>query len=198
MDIMERLELSVNKFIILSLFFAFSCSQKEETNSVYYNQDSLQLVSKRGFLFSDDTLFTGLLYQIFPHSSDTVFIKSYFKGKEHGIWIHYYQNGQIALKRLFINGSKEGDYKEWWENGKLKLHYIFKDDEYEGSNKEWNEKGVLVKEMNYEKGHEKGSQKVWYDNGKIKANYTIKNGRRYGLLGTKNCQNSTDSLFSSF
>jgi antitoxin component YwqK of YwqJK toxin-antitoxin module len=49
--------------------------------------------------------------------------------------------------------------------------------------------------LNYQKGHEEGEQKWWYDNGKIKANYIIKDGRRYGLLGTKNCINVSDSIF---
>ena len=49
--------------------------------------------------------------------------------------------------------------------------------------------------MNYVKGHEEGSQKMYYDNGKIRSNYTIIAGRRYGLLGTKNCVNVADSVF---
>jgi antitoxin component YwqK of YwqJK toxin-antitoxin module len=49
--------------------------------------------------------------------------------------------------------------------------------------------------MNYKKGHEDGQQQWWYDNGKIKANYIIKNGRRYGLRGTKKCINVSDSIF---
>ena len=73
--------------------------------------------------------------------------------------------------------------------------YVFVNDEYEGTCREWSSDGLLVKEMNYLKGHEEGSQRWWYDNGKIKANYIIKQGRRYGLLGTKNCMNVSDSIF---
>ena len=47
--------------------------------------------------------------------------------------------------------------------------------------------------MNYYNGKEQGSQKVWYNNGKIKSNYVVKDGRRYGLLGTKNCTNVKDT-----
>jgi antitoxin component YwqK of YwqJK toxin-antitoxin module len=49
--------------------------------------------------------------------------------------------------------------------------------------------------MNYVMGHESGAQQQFYTDGKIKANYTIIDGRRYGLLGTKNCVNVSDSIF---
>jgi len=75
------------------------------------------------------------------------------------------------------------------------LTYQFEDDEYEGTCREWNESGRLITEMNYHRGYESGSQKVWYDNGKIKSNYVMESGRRYGLLGTKNCVNVSDSIF---
>lgn len=105
-----------------------------------------------------------------------------------------YPSGKIRELRYFENGKKVGDYKTWWENGKLQSHYVFKDDEYEGTCREWNENGILIREMNYHKGHETGSQKQWYDDGKVRSNYVIINGRRYGLLGTKNCINVSDSL----
>jgi len=49
--------------------------------------------------------------------------------------------------------------------------------------------------MNYKNGYEDGRQEQYYDNGKVKANYIMMSGRRYGLLGTKNCVNVTDSVF---
>ena len=77
----------------------------------------------------------------------------------------------------------------------MQQHYLFSNDEYEGTCREWNEAGRLVKEMNYKAGYEAGSQRSWYDNGRIRANYVIEDGRRYGLLGTKNCVNVSDSIF---
>jgi hypothetical protein len=40
-------------------------------------------------------------------------------------------------------------------------------------------------------------QTWWYDNGKVKSNYRIIEGRRFGLLGTKNCINVSDSIFNN-
>ena len=104
-------------------------------------------------------------------------------------------NGEMMQERSYSRGKKTGDYKSWWPNGKKKLHYRFANGEYEGTCQEWNENGRLVQEMNYKNGHEEGSQKMYYDNGKIRSNYTIIKGRRYGLLGTKNCINVADSVF---
>ncbi len=112
-------------------------------------------------------------------------------------WKKYYEGGKIKETRRFSLGKKTGDYIAWWPNGSKQLHYFFIDDEYEGNCKEWNEKGLLTKDMNYKKSKEEGLQRWWYDNGKIKANYFIKGGRRYGLLGTKNCINVSDSIFKN-
>ena len=78
-----------------------------------------------------------------------------------------------------------------WE---LQSSFLFKDDEYEGECSEWNEKGILIRRMHYARGHESGAQQQWYDDGSIRSNYVIIKGRRFGLLGTKNCVNVSDSL----
>ena len=92
-------------------------------------------------------------------------------------------------------GVKKGDHFFYFPSGQLKFHYQLENDVYHGFKKAWSPKGKLISCLNFKYGYEEGSQKVWYDNGKIKNNYIIKNGRRYGLLGTKNCINVKDSIF---
>ena len=91
-------------------------------------------------------------------------------------------------------GKKEGIHIGYWEDGSLAFEYNLKDDEYNGSLKEWNRNGQIIKSFNYVNGYENGSQKLWFDNGEVRSNYVIKNNRRYGLLGTKNCINVSDSI----
>ena len=55
---------------------------------------------------------------------------------------------------------------------------------------------MLLRVSNYKNGYEHGQQKIWYPDGRIKSNYIIKNGRRYGLLGIKNCINVSDSIIN--
>ena len=60
---------------------------------------------------------------------------------------------------------------------------------YEGDVKVWYPDGSLFQHFKYKKGHEDGAQKVWKSDGRIKANYVVRDGRRYGLTGVKNCIN---------
>lgn len=200
-DIMVRPERLVIKALLLTLLFSLlRCSANEKSNNTpleIVNADSAHITMRNGELYENDSLFSGILLTYYPETSDTAEISSYRNGREDGEWRKYYPKNILKEKRHFANGLKTGELLGWWENGNKKLHYFFESDEYSGTCREWNEEGLLTKQMNYEAGHEEGAQQWWYDNGKIKANYIIKDGRRYGLLGTKNCINVPDSVFKN-
>lgn len=80
----------------------------------------------------------------------------------------------------------------WWSNGNQKFIYHFSDGLQKGVSKEWFESGQLLREMHYANGQEEGSQKMWNEDGSIRANYVVKNGRRFGLIGLKNCKSVND------
>ena len=159
------------------------------------NSADKRITNENGSIFFNKQPFNGILYTLYPTTADTATISSYLNGKEDGEWKKFYRGGRLNEQREFKSGKKTGKLLSWWPNGNKQFHYLFMNDEYEGTCREWNEEGKLTKEMNYSKGHEEGLQRWWYDNGKIKANYIIKEGRRYGLLGTKNCINVSDSIF---
>ena len=150
-----------------------------------------------GILMEGGTPFSGTLFTLFAETYDTSEIANYYNGKEDGEWKKFYPSKKLREKRFFKDGSKTGEYLVWWENGNQQMQYFFVADEYQGICKEWSQTGFLNKIMTYKKGHEDGHQQWWYDNGKIKANYMIIDGRRYGLLGTKNCVNVSDSIFKN-
>ena len=106
-----------------------------------------------------------------------------------------YPNGQLMEYREFRNNMKNGKQIAYWDNGNKRFEYIAKNDVSEGELKEWDFNGKLFHLAHYKNGQEEGVQKLWYENGKIRANYIILHGRRYGLLGTKNCKNVSDSIF---
>lgn len=130
----------------------------------------------------------------YPGTKDTAVVTYFLNGKEQGRWVKYHPNGKIREERFFDQGKKVGLMRTWWEDGQLQSSFSFKDDEYEGECSEWNEKGILIRRMHYARGHESGAQQQWYDDGSIRSNYVIIKGRRFGLLGTKNCVNVSDSL----
>ena len=107
----------------------------------------------------------------------------------------YYPNNKLMELREFRNNMKNGKQIAYWDNGNKRFEYIAKNDVSEGELKEWDFNGKLFHLAHYKNGQEEGVQKLWYENGKIRANYIILQGRRYGLLGTKNCKNVSDSIF---
>ena len=183
-----------NSLNILLITFCFSCTGDQNVKMHSLNQKEVELSQVRGILYANEQVFSGTLYTLYENSTDTLSVRSFLDGKEHGTWKKFFSDGNLEESRHFMNGKKVDIYDAWWSNGQQKLSYQFLNDEYNGTNSEWNMTGLLISEMNYKMGHEEGPQKVWYDNGKIKSNYVVKNGRRYGLLGTKNCVNAADSI----
>jgi antitoxin component YwqK of YwqJK toxin-antitoxin module len=107
----------------------------------------------------------------------------------------WYPNKMLMEERSFLNGMKNGRQTAYWDNGNKRFDFVAVNDRYEGELKEWDYNGKLFHLAHYKNGQEEGVQKLWYENGKIRANYIIIQGKRYGLLGTKNCKNVADSIF---
>jgi antitoxin component YwqK of YwqJK toxin-antitoxin module len=187
-----------NKIFFAIILFLFArCTQTRQGNEMqkFINSFDAGLKMQNGIAYYNNEIFSGTVYSLFPGTNDTAVISNFSNGKEHGNWKKFFATHLLKEQREFDNGKKTGNYIAYWENGKQQLHYSFLNDEYEGSCREWNRDGNLIKEMNYKTGHEEGPQKMFYDNGKVRSNYMIINGRRYGLLGTKNCVNVSDSIF---
>ncbi|QBN20683.1 toxin-antitoxin system YwqK family antitoxin [Flavobacterium nackdongense] len=150
---------------------------------------------KNDTVFVNNKKYSGFLYELQSNNKDTISIKGYYNGLETGVSKKWYADRKIMEERYYLDGKKNGTQIAFWENGNKKFEFKAINDIYEGEMKEWNVNGKLIHLANYKNGQEEGSQKLWYDNGKIRANYVIINGRRYGLLGTKNCRNVSDSIF---
>ena len=52
---------------------------------------------------------------------------------------------------------------------------------------EWYENGQPATTRHFQHGHEEGAQQSWTANGTLFSNYVVKDGRRYGLWGSKPC-----------
>lgn len=193
-----------NLNLIIPLFLICSCSHNKSKEVIFLNQmipkkyilqSSLNIETKSGSVFFDNKKFSGFLYQLHSNNKDTLFIQGYYNGLESGLSKKWYSNKKIMEVRNYLDGKKNGKQIVFWENGNKKFEFMARNDAYEGEMKEWSMDGKLIHIGNYKNGQEEGTQKLWYDNGKIRANYVIKNGKRYGLLGTKNCSNVSDSIF---
>ena len=196
---MEHQARFLNSGMLILLLMLFTGCKQPGKHAVEYktiNATSPGLKAVNGIIYCNDQLFNGTVFALFPNTNDTAAIMNFHNGKENGVWKKKYSKNSLEEIREFKDGKKIGEYMAWWPNGNKKLQYEFKDGEYEGSCYEWNESGQLTKHANYKAGYEDGLQQIFYDNGKIHSNFVVVNGRRYGLLGTKNCVNVSDSIFN--
>jgi antitoxin component YwqK of YwqJK toxin-antitoxin module len=205
MELQEQFPINIKPcgFFAGVLLLIFSC-QKEyskrnenaEQTSVFTSipLDSTSFELKSDTLYYLSKKYSGRVFLLAENKEDTLFVSEYAKGVLHGRQRKWYESGKIAEERFYKNGAKDGVQISFWENGKKRFEFIAKQDAYEGKMFEWDENGMLSHEGNFKNGQEEGIQKMWYANGKIRSNYVIKNGRRYGLLGTKNCKNVDEDL----
>jgi len=193
-----------NKIFVLGFsftacgFFLLQCSQEKKHASFILqkiNAETIALQTTQGITYINNQPATAFLYRLYPNG-DSAFAVSYINGKTTGQSRYWYDDTKLKETRNFVQGKQEGEARGWWPNGQPSFVYHFLIDQYEGNLKEWSASGILCRDMNYKNGQEEGEQRLWYDNGQLRSNYVIRDGRRYGLLGTKNCINVSDSIFN--
>ncbi len=191
--------------LFFSIFFMWSCNLSKEKDFVAAKTSQIPKVfvsnTSKDLTFRSDTAFVfnkpfdGFIYELDANTNDLIASSGYINGLLSGVKKKWY-NGYVPMEeRYYLYGAKNGKQIVYWENGKKKFEFIAKNDAYEGELKEWNISGNLIHLANFKDGQEEGTQKMWYDNGKIRSNYVMRKGKRYGLLGTKNCVNVSDSIF---
>jgi antitoxin component YwqK of YwqJK toxin-antitoxin module len=181
-------------FVLPFLFF-IACEPAAKTISkpMKYDASRTDIRTRGGITRIGQEPLSGIVYAL-GTNGDTELVIPYENGREHGMAKAFYPNGRLKEIRYFVHGKKEGRHYGWYENGARRYEYFFSADEYNGPYREWLPDGRLLLSLNFLAGHENGLQQTWFEDGTVKSNYIIKNGRRYGLLGTKNCVNVADSV----
>lgn len=187
-----------------SILLICFCTQNKSNQVAVFNQtvpkiftlkSSKEITNKNDTVLLNGGKYSGYLFELHTNNSDTLLIQSYLSGLQSGNDKKWFANKNISEDREYSSGKKNGKQIAFWDNGKKRFEFTANNDAYEGEMKEWNFEGKLIHLANYKNGQEEGTQRLWYENGKIRANYVILNGKRYGLLGTKNCRNVSDSIF---
>ncbi|MFZ6008912.1 MAG: toxin-antitoxin system YwqK family antitoxin [Bacteroidota bacterium] len=163
-----------------------ACCREAPVANTWVNDDSGQLIHRKGVTLYHEKPFSGSAYALFP-SGDTALVMHYRLGKEHGVARAWYAPNTLKECRVFVDGKKTGEHRGWYENGALKFIHHYQNDIYHGQVKEWQSDGQMYRSFNYEEGQESGLQQMWESDGRLKANYEVRNGRRYGLSGSMNC-----------
>jgi antitoxin component YwqK of YwqJK toxin-antitoxin module len=110
-----------------------------------------------------------------------------------GVEITRYANGRIESIRHYTRGREEGFHLGWWPDGTRHFVYRFAHGVLEGEAREWFPNGTPFRVFHYAAGHEEGAQVMWYENGSLRANYVVRDGRRYGLPGSKGCTGTSNA-----
>ena len=201
--------LLINKFYLfilgVSLLF-FSCNEKNNKDKLSLKKeievshsssfktvllDSLYLEKNNGYMYHNDTLFTG--EAIAYHQNKKMASRTnYRNGRRHGLREKWYDNGNNSLNTNYVNGLENGIKTTWWKNGKLLSKINLKEGKLDGVQLNWYKDGTLFKERNYVNGKAEGMQKSWRRNGKLYNNYEVKEGRVFGLKRSTLCYSLED------
>ena len=156
----------------------FVTSEAIPSDTILSTDANLKL--DNGTYFFNKKLFNG--YVKSTYSENTIkSVESYLDGKQYGVGLTYYVNGNLRDKRSYKNGKSFGKQIGFWENGHQKYVFFYNNDKREGINKQWYESGQPYCALTYKDDKEVGLQQAWTENGKLYINYEVKNGARYGL-----------------
>ena len=104
----------------------------------------------------------------------------------------WYDNGQLAEERSYVNGREAGVHRGFWADGRERFEYAYSEGLLDGTSREWFDTGGVWREQHYVRGHEEGLQRLYWPDGRVRASYDIVKGRRYGLMGAKGCVTRSD------
>ena len=119
---MDHPEQLVSKVAICFFLVLFSCTEPKNPLSINASSPNLDLT--KAVVVFENIPFSGLAYEFYPGTKDTLWTKSYKAGLKNGMWRKYYSAGALREKRLFINGKKEGEYVGYYSSGTKNLSLI--------------------------------------------------------------------------
>ena len=146
------LPLVILDLVIVSLISKENKANGQKKGLNYKN--SITLHHKNGIAFHppQKTPYTGIYEEFFQNGNKKCEI-SYVNGKQNGIFIKWYENGQKSMKGFYnANGCISGPSTSWYKNGQ-----------------KWSE-------INYDDGVKNGVTKLWNQDGTTKIITTYKDG----------------------
>jgi len=99
---------------------------------------------------------------------------------QHGTYYLFFENGQIAIQRKFVQGKLEGEERMYYETGQLEKIAKYKNGVYTDSFKFYHENGLLEQEGIYQNDRIEGDLKTYYKSGKLKEIVHFQNGEENG------------------
>jgi len=74
------------------------------------------------------------------------------KGKKHGKWTYWYENGKKWIEENYSEDIRNGDYTEWYMSGEKSFNGEYSNGFPSGTWTFWNDEGKKTKKLYYENG----------------------------------------------
>ncbi len=131
-------------------------------------------------IFALDKSNTGRVCTLYPDKQKIKTFGTLIKGKLHGRYVEYYENGNPLVVLTYVKGKQNGPARKYYPDGKVEIKGYMKEDIPEGKFTFFYDNGNRQSIKNFKNGIYNGYYMEFYPNGavKIKGNYTegYKNG----------------------
>lgn len=190
-NIMVLMELQIKYFLwLLSFVLLLNCnSNVKNPPNVLVEVPSNGINNDNGTWFYNKEKFNG--YLIEKRNNKMISKLPIMNGKENGIGYGWFENGKRRYQRQFLNGNRAGNHFGWFDNGNIAFINTFHNDKFEGAQKTFYKNGKMSQLLNFHNGYEVGKQKFWNQKGRLINNFTVKNGKLYGVIGRFDCMSVT-------
>lgn len=104
----------------------------------------------------------------------------YIKGKKEGLWVQYFESGDVSSKGNYLDGNREGFWIGYFGHGQLHSKGNYKNGKKDGFWIEYWENGLVFSKGNYKNGLRKGEwlQQDRFGNINSVETGTFKNGQK--------------------
>ena len=173
-----------------NLFLIFYISIFSLTSSFVLGNSMDDLVWRDGIAYKK---FTNI-----PYSGEvTGEHQGHFKnGKKEGLFLWYWDNGQLRTKQYFKNGIFEGKHFGYREDGTIMVIDNYKNGKEEGKRIWYNRNDKPVCEEFFKDGKQEGYVECYRNSGQLKYTGQFKNGESHGSWVYYNLDGSIDKKYS--
>jgi len=114
----------------------------------------------------------GLFYPKFsdvPFTGKTTgsYQGTFRNGKLHGLWVEYYDNGQLEWKGTHKDGKREGSWVWYYDNGQVRTKGTYKDGKQTGPWVHHYDNGQIWTKGTYKDGKDDGPWVYYHEDGTV-------------------------------
>jgi len=107
----------------------------------------------------------------------------YINSKKEGIWLSYYDNGNIKSSITYIKNKQDGYAIIYYENGTKSEEGLWKENRWVGEYKYYYDNGNPAYVWNFnDEGNRTGNQQYFYETGKLKIEGKWESGKEQGII----------------